>query len=74
MKAMEIKMVKKQVLLVALASALAIGAVTTSFAQEAARRDNGYSYQYNGSSQNGSSQYVPNYGNIGAGSGPSGEW
>jgi hypothetical protein len=67
-------MVKKQALLIALASALALGAVTTSFAQEAVQRNNGYSYQYNGSSQYGSSQYVPGYGNIGAGSGPGGEW
>jgi uncharacterized membrane protein len=71
-KTMEIKMVKKQALLIALASALALGAVTTSFAQEAVRSNNG-SY-YNGSSQYGSSQYVPGYGNTGAGSGPSGEW
>jgi uncharacterized membrane protein len=64
-------MVKKQALLIALASALAFGAVTTSFAQEAVQGNNGYRYQYNGSSQNGSNEYVPGYGNIGAGSGPS---
>jgi uncharacterized membrane protein len=68
-KTMEINMMKKQALLIALASALAIGAVTTSFAQEATQNDNGaYS-----SSQYGPSNYVPGYGNTGAGSGPSGE-
>jgi len=74
LKMMEINMVKKQALLIALASALALGAVTTSFAQEAVQSNNGSYYQYNGSSQSGSNQYVPGYGNIGAGSGPSGEW
>ena len=68
--------IKKQALLVALTSALALGAVTTSFAQEAVRdRGNSWSYQSgNDSSQYGPNQYVPGYGNIGAGSGPSGEW
>jgi hypothetical protein len=67
-------MVKKHALLIALASALALGAVTTSFAQEAARGNNSSNYRYDSSSQYGSSQYVPGYGNTGAGSGPSGEW
>ncbi len=61
---------KKQVVLIALASALGLGAITTSFAQEAQQNgSNGSYYQYapNG---NGSSQYAPSYGNTGAGSGP----
>jgi hypothetical protein len=68
-RTMEIDMkFKKQALLIALTSALALGAVTTSFAQEASRYDNGpYS-----STQYGPSNYVPGYGNTGAGSGPDG--
>jgi hypothetical protein len=77
---MEITMMtKKNALLIAFASALALGAVTPSFAQEALRNDNnGSYYRYapnaNSSSQYGSSDYVPGYGNTGAGSGPGGEW
>jgi hypothetical protein len=71
---MEIDMIKKQALLIALTSALAFGAVTTSFAQEAVRNDNGaYSQFNNSSSQYGPNEYVPGYGNVGAGSGPSGD-
>jgi uncharacterized membrane protein len=71
-KVMEITMtMTKHALLLALASALAFGAVTTSFAQEAVQNDNG-SYSYNSSSQYGPNQYVPGYGNTGAGSGPGG--
>ena len=68
----EITMVKKQALLIALTSALALGAVTTSFAQEAVQNGNNGYYYSQGYSQYGSSQYVPGYGNIGAGSGPGG--
>jgi hypothetical protein len=54
---------KKQALLVALASALALGAVTTSFAQEATQ--NGFSQQsHQGSSYN---MYDGNQGNPWAG-------
>jgi len=77
LKTMEFNMtIKKQALLVALTSALALGAVTTSFAQEAVRTGNGaYSSQFNNSaSQYGPNEYVPGYGNVGAGSGPSSEW
>jgi len=56
---------KKQVLLIALSSALALGAVTTSFAQE--RVQNGYSQN-----DNGSSQYAPRENDSGY-AGPSGE-
>jgi uncharacterized membrane protein len=66
----EITMMKRQALLIAIASALAFGAVTTSFAQEAVQNGNGSYSQY--SSQYGSNQYVPGYGNTGAGSGPGG--
>ncbi len=68
---------KKQALLIALASAMALGAVTTSFAQEApGPRYNGYGYdQYNNSAPNGTGQqYVPGYGNTGAGAGPGEDW
>jgi len=70
-------MTKKQALLIALTSALALGAVTTSFAQEPPRNDNnGSYYRYapsaNGTSQYGPNEYVPGFGNVGAGSGPSG--
>jgi uncharacterized low-complexity protein len=59
---------KKLTLLVALASALALGAVTASFAQET---DGNYSTQYQHAPYaNGSSQYAPNYGNNGAESSP----
>jgi hypothetical protein len=73
LKTMEIDM-KKQALLIALTSALAIGAVTTSFAQEATRNDRGTYSQYNdnSSSQYGPNNYVPGFGNTGAGSGPDG--
>jgi uncharacterized membrane protein len=63
---------KKHALLIALASALALGAVSTSFAQEAPRaRYYGYD-QYNNSATG--QQYVPGYGNTGAGSGPGEDW
>jgi hypothetical protein len=56
---------KKQALLITLASALAVGATTTAFAQEAPQ--NGYGYYQNGYGNG--SQYAPNYGNTGAGQG-----
>jgi hypothetical protein len=73
----DVKM-KKQALLIALTSALALGAVTTSFAQGAPDPNSGSYYGSNGtfnnSGPNGTGQdYVPGYGNTGAGSGPSGE-
>jgi uncharacterized membrane protein len=75
-KPMEIDMkIKKQALLIALTSALALGAVTTSFAQEATQNDNGAYSSSQGaysSSQYGPNNYVPGYGNTGAGSGPGG--
>jgi hypothetical protein len=58
---------KKQALLIALASALALGAVTTSFAQE--RQQNGY---YDNGNGNGSSYTAPRENDSGY-SGPSGE-
>jgi hypothetical protein len=72
---------KKQALLIALASGLALGAVTTAFAQESPGVDpNSSSYYgsnngtFNNSGPNGIGQdYVPGFGNIGAGSGPNGE-
>ena len=57
---------KKQALLVALASVLALGAVTTSFAQEA--QQNGYQNGYG----NGSSYVAPRESDSGY-VGPSGE-
>jgi uncharacterized low-complexity protein len=63
---------KKHALLVALASALALGGVTAAFAQEAPSASyNGYD-QYNNSATG--QQYVPGYGNTGAGSGPGEDW
>ena len=63
-------MIKKQALLIALASALALGGVTASFAQEAGQnRSSGSYYQYG----NGSGQYAPSYGNGSGYVGPSAE-
>jgi uncharacterized membrane protein len=73
-------MMKKQALLIALASALALGAVGTSFAQEAPAPNSDRFYGNNGYNYNGSNgsatgqQYVPGYGNTGAGSGPGEDW
>jgi hypothetical protein len=53
---------KKQAVLITLASALALGAVTTSFAQEARQYGNAQRYAPNGTY---SSQYAPSYGNNG---------
>jgi hypothetical protein len=61
---------KKHVALIALASALGLGAVTTSFAQEPQQNGTSGSYNQYAPSDNGSSQYAPSYGNTGAGSGP----
>jgi hypothetical protein len=70
-KTTEITMtMKKHALLIALASALALGAVTTSFAQEAVQSgSNGGRYQFG----NGSSQYAPAYDNGSGYAGPSAE-
>lgn len=70
-------MIKKRALLIAVASTLALGAVTPSFAQQTLRNDNnGSYYRYapsdNGPSQYGPNEYVPGFGNVGAGSGPGG--
>jgi hypothetical protein len=56
---------KKQAVLIALGSAMALGAVTTAFAQE--RPQNGYGYYQNGYGNG--SQYAPSYGNGGAAQG-----
>jgi ABC-type sugar transport system substrate-binding protein len=61
-------MMKKHALLIALASALALGAVTTSFAQEAGR----YGYTGGYSSQYGNSYNAPRENDSGY-AGPSGE-
>jgi uncharacterized membrane protein len=53
---------KKHAVLIALASTLALGAVTTSFAQEARQYGNAQRYTPNGTY---SGQYAPNYGNDG---------
>jgi hypothetical protein len=53
---------KKHAVLIALASTLALGAVTTSFAQEARQYGNTQRYAPNGTY---SGQYAPNYGNNG---------
>jgi hypothetical protein len=55
---------KKQALLIALGSALALGAVTSSFAQEAQQYGNAPRYAPNGTY---SGQYAPSYGNEGGG-------
>jgi hypothetical protein len=60
---------KKQALLIALASAMALGVVTTSFAQE--RTPNGY-YQNQNGYNNGYGQYAPRENDSGY-SGPSGD-
>jgi hypothetical protein len=84
---MEIIMkMKKQALLLALTSALALGTATASFAQDGPgagspavqNRNGAYVPQYapNTYAPSGTAsgqEYVPGYGNIGAGSGPSNE-
>jgi hypothetical protein len=67
---------KKQALLVAFASAAALAGVTSSFAQEppGLPPNAGYYGGENYYAPNATGQiYVPGYGNVGAGSGPSGE-
>jgi hypothetical protein len=54
--------IKKQAALIALASALTLGAVTTSFAQEARQYGNAQRYAPNGTY---SGQYAPGYRNNG---------
>jgi hypothetical protein len=68
---------KKQALLVAFASAVALAGVTSSFAQEppVLSPNAGYYGVYNYYAPNAAGQiYVPGYGNTGAGSGPGAEW
>ena len=74
----EMKM-KKQALLIALASALALGAVTAAFAHEAPRVTpnrvyNHYAPYRHYAPYGSGTVYVPGFGNIGAGAGPGEDW